>query len=312
MVVWAPAGEPLGKGLLPPGVIDRLVRSDWSAGDPDPVYANWLCALLPYMEEEALYGQFDPSKPIGSTRNKIVRAAEVAILKCPSDAFNGADNHYQRSPAGAARDDGYARGNYAMNAGTNKSCLMGVSAPWAPPENPCADGFWVDNLDLLKRTRQVWGSGIGGVNKRLSFKSFNRGLTTMVAVDEIRAGVTDKDPRGAWAIGLVGASATAGHGVYADAGSPNNPSEKSDTLAGCSEVRTAVGGPPALASMGMGCVEWQLPGANFEAGSRSMHPGGVNVLMLGGSVHFVENGIDEQVWHNMHRRDYNGQLDLPF
>jgi hypothetical protein len=312
LVIWKPAGEPLGEGVLPPCVVDRLVRSDSSTNQRDPVHGNWLCALLPYLEEQALHSQFDSTTSIGSARNKNVRAMDVAILKCPSDAYNGSDNHYQRIPAGGTPDEGYARGNYAMNAGTNKSCLMGISAPWAPPEEPCTDGFWIDNPNLRTSTRQVWGSGIGGINKSLSFKNFARGLSSMVAVDEIRAGVTGADPRGAWAIGLVGASATAGHGVYADAGRPNNPSPKSDTLAGCAEVRAATGGPAALASMGMGCVEWRVPGSNFEAGSRSMHPGGANILVLGGAVHFVENAIDEQVWHNMHRRDYDGQLDLPF
>jgi prepilin-type processing-associated H-X9-DG protein len=176
----------------------------------------------------------------------------------------------------------------------------------------CTDGFWIEGDNLKTNVRAVWGSGIGGTNKSLAFRAFPRGLTTMVAVDEIRAGVNSLDPRGVWALGFVGASTTAGHGIYRKCGRPNNPSIESDLVANCERVRALAGGSEALAAMGMGCKTWFTSSVSFEAGARSLHPGGVNLLMLGGSVHFVSDDVGEQVWHNMHRRDYKGQLDLPF
>jgi prepilin-type N-terminal cleavage/methylation domain-containing protein/prepilin-type processing-associated H-X9-DG protein len=311
MVIWRPAGEPLGEGIIVPGVIDRLVRDD-AAGQPDRVYANWLCMLLPFLEESALHSRIDFSVPIGDSRNAAARATDLPVLLCGSDGYNGSDNHYQRIPEFGSADEGYARNNYGMNFGTNDACLVGDIAISPMPTGQCTDGFWVDGSDFKTNTRRVWGSGIGGVNMSMSFKSFSRGLSTMVALDEIRAGVNAFDPRGVWALGFVGASATAGHGKYANAGRPNNSSVDSDRIANCEKVRMMAGGAAGLAAMGMGCNPWKIPGCNFEAGARSLHPGGANVLMLGGSVHFIEDGIDEDLWHNMHRRDFRDPLELPF
>lgn len=312
MVIWHPAGEPLGDGQIPPGVIDRLMRSDGVSTAEDRTYANWLCMLLPLVEETALYAQLQTSVPIGHSRNIAFRSKEVRLFKCPSDAYNSSDNRFQRSVMLGNADEGYARGNYGLNMGTNRSCLMGLYAPWFTPGSPCKDGYWVDDLNLKSRTKRVWGSGIAGINKSFSLREFHRGLNQMVAVDELRAGVNQADVRGTWALGFVGAAATAGHGTYTHAGKPNNRSIDSDSIANCRQVQAQAGGAELLAEMGIGCTEWRVEGSNFEAGSRSMHPGGVNLLMLGGSVHFVEDSIDADVWHNLHRRDFAGQIDFAF
>lgn len=312
VVVWQPAGEPLGGGVLPPGTIDRRLRDDQPSTGPDRAYAGWLCMLLPFVEESAVHAQMDFSVPIGEARNMRARSMDLALLKCPSDPYNGGDNHFQRFIAPDALDDGYARGNYAMNAGTNESCLMGDFSKTTQPFKTCTDGFWAEGSNLATNVRRVWGSGIGGVNTSMPFRAFPRGLTHMVALDEIRAGVNRFDPRGVWALGFVGASVTAGHGIYAHSGGPNNPSVESDVIANCAKVRSLAGGDGGLASMGMGCRTWPVDGASFEAGARSMHSNGVNILMLGGSVHFIDATIGPELWHNIHRRDYAGQLDLPF
>lgn len=309
MIIWQPAGEPLGEGFVAPGVIDRLVRDTGDAEGPDRTYASWLSMLLPYCEASAVHAQIDFSLPIGHARNRIARGTDIPMFKCPSDTFNGADNHYQRISSLQLPDEGYARSNCAMNSGTNESCVMGVF-PIVTPDGKCSDGYWIDAKDI-RNARRVWGSGIGGVNKSMSFSDFPRGLGMMVAVDEIRAGVTPSDPRGVWALGFVGASATAGHGLYRRAGGPNNPDPESDVIANCEKVQSQVGGSNALAAMEMGCNTWRIPGASFEAGARSLHPGGVHLLMLGGTVHFVHNDIDAKLWHNLHRRDATGPLDLP-
>lgn len=310
LMVWEPSGEPLGAGILPPGIIDRLVTSPPSDTQEDRAYSNWLCMLLPYIEEAVLATTIDASVPIGHPRNMSARATDLPALKCPSDPYNNV--HYQRSSEIGAVDEGYARCNFGMNFGTNQSCLMGDFPVPGPPYVACTDGYWVEGDDLETNVSSLWGGGIGGINKSMAFQEFPRGLSMMVAIDEIRAGVNSSDPRGTWALGFIGSSATAGHGIHRSAGGPNNPSVESDLVANCSIVQELVGGAEVLAAMGMGCNSWFVPSASFEAGARSLHPGGVNVLMLGGSVHFVVNEVDADVWHNMHRRDYVGKDHLAF
>jgi len=311
LLLWQPAGEPLGMGILPPGMIDRLV-TEKPAGEPDRLYSNWLSLLLPFIEELNVQLNGDPALPISDARNIAVRSADLPILKCPSDPNNVPENHYQRITTMGTADEGYARGNYAMNFGTNASCLMGFKIPGSPYGDDCTDGYAVEGDNLRTNVRAVWGSGIGGMNKSMALRAFPRGLTTMVAVDEIRAGVNPIDPRGTWALGFIGSSGTAGHGIHRQAGRPNNPNPKADLVANCGRVHKSVGGADVLAGMGMGCNDWLAKSASFEAGARSMHPDGVNLLMLGGTVHFVMNDVDADIWHNMHRRDYTGVLDGSF
>ena len=67
-------------------------------------------------------------------------------MKCPSDPANGADNHFQRAGLDAI-DAGYARGNYAINGGTNRRCLMRLSKR----TTTCTDGIQVDGTDSALR-----------------------------------------------------------------------------------------------------------------------------------------------------------------
>ena len=42
---------------------------------------------------------------------------------------------------------------------------------------------------------------------------------------------------------------------------------------------------------------------NFQATARSQHADGVNVMMVDGSVKFVSDNIDQNLWHVMHSRE---------
>jgi hypothetical protein len=208
-------------------------------------------------------------------------------------------------------DSGYARGNYAMNGGTNDDCLMRLSAKKVAI-GACKDGFQVDGTNLTTNTRQVWGSGIGGVNKSFAYREFTAGTDKAVAIEEIRAGVNSFDPRGTWALGFAGSSMTAAHGIYGKASGPNNAGPESDAITGCTRVQQRTSAAE-LAQLGMPC-QAKTPTIlefNLRATSRSAHPGGVNLLMMGGSVHFVLDDIDAKLWHNLHKRNRDSQIEFP-
>lgn len=303
-VTWAPAGEPLGGGFAPPGTIDRVSLGLSPAPQPDRLYANWLIALLPFTEQQTLHSRFDLRRPLADPANQTARATEVALLKCPSDAANGPNNPFRRGGVGYPEQH-YARGNYALNGGTNRRCLMQLSNMWPP--GSCTDGFQANGTNLLTDTSQVWGSGIAGVNKWFRFADFPNGLSKTVAVEEIRAGVHPLDRRGVWSLGFPGSSTTIAHGMSGNRG----PNAGADSIQGCGDVLDAV---PDLAAQGMPCT--RAPDASEDisqqATARSMHSGGVNLLMADGSAHFVDNAIDAHIWQQMHKRDNQMAFELPF
>jgi len=134
------------------------------------------------------------------------------------------------------------------------------------------------------------------------------------AYDELRSGIHQADPRGTWALGFIGASGTARHGMLAfpknDGGGPNNSVADSDDIVGCTAIETALG-VDVVAKLGMPCLAISNE-TNNQATSRSMHAGGVHVLMLDGSVHFVSDLVNLDVWYNMHRRNSPEAFELPF
>src|SRR5690606_21228850 len=123
--------------------------------------------------------------------------------------------------------------------------------------------------------------------------------SNIIAVEEIRAGIHPVDSRGVWALGQIGGSLTAGHGVYGDDGSPNHTFSRADDITGCEQLHDLLG-PGRLAETGMTCC-WYI-NVNRQATARSLHRGGVQTLRLDGSLRFVENGIDPVVWHTLHSR----------
>lgn len=293
MVIWSPAGEPQGMGLVPIGVIDRIAKHSGA----DTIYANWLIALLPFLEEQSTYDAFDLKQPMSAYANQTPRTLSIATFNCPSDFYNRADNQFERGLAAGYGGNQYARGNFAINVGPDRLCIR----PGTLAE-PCFDGFTAPG-NLLKNNSQLWGSGIAGVNRTFAPAAIKDGLSHTIAVVEIRAGIDPLDPRGVWSLGQVGSSATARNGKFEGASRPNhlNPSEE---FIGCTKL-TEKYSEEGLLNLEMPCSVPQsltLEG-NAQQTARSLHRYGVNVMLCDGSVRFIEDEVDILVWHGMNTRD---------
>jgi len=197
--IWVGRGEPYGAGLLPIGTFDRVAVGLSPASEPDRLHANWMMLLLPYLEQSAVHDAFNLDVAVDDPVNGSARTTLLSVVMCPSDGNN--DVFYERALLAGTQGHTYARGNYAMNMGPNAPCFTF--------DPTCPDGFHSDTNDLINTNSKVWGSGIGGFNVSFGFKDFTRGLSNMIAVDEIRAGIEPLDPRGTWALGMTGASITA-------------------------------------------------------------------------------------------------------
>lgn len=281
--IWSGRGEPYGNGILPLGAFDRVALGISPGTEPDRLHANWVILLLPHLEQTPLYEAFDLHRPVDDDVNREARRTVLSVMKCPTDTF--ADTVYERALQDGTRGHTYARGNYALNIGPNPACFV-----FQPH---CPIGFHTGTDDLVNTNATLWGSGVGGFNVSARFRDFPGGLSNMVAVDEIRAGIDPIDPRGTWALGMVGASMTAVHGP--------GPKRHQDGIVSCTPLTLSYS-QTALERLGMPCTDSPIP-SNFAATARSLHPGLVHTLRLDGSVHAVAEGVDTDVWIRMHSKD---------
>ena len=244
---------------------------------PAQIGPNWAVRTLPYCEQQAVYNLLDNSvfvtggsagkgpAQMSHANNAPVRKAQLDVFRCPTDSYNAMP---MLMGAGAAATE-WARGNYAANAG-NGPLLNRADGIFGP-----TSGGW---LEPKRR-------GVIGPNVAARLKELTDGTTNTILLSEVRAGVTQGDQRGAWALGQAGASVLFWFGTTGDAAGPNVCRENSDDVNG-----------PATADLPL-LIQECMPDYvqdNWadQATTRSMHADGVNTGMADGSAHFISNSVD--------------------
>lgn len=245
--------------------------------------ANWVIEILPFLEELALYKQFDLSVSPADAKNAQARSARLGVMLCPTDVFNGSPFMGSQGTQSGRFGDNWARGNYGCNSSLwfcgregspgNEWYSGSTAAGWADP------------------TRR----GVMGINTAVRSSQITDGLSKTCLLGELRAGIAAIDPRGVWALGNAASSSLWAHGgSFGDAYGPNCLEPRSDDIANCAQLQAQFGGEAALAAKGMGCWD-SLVAANVEqweqGGARSMHSGGVFVSMADGSVRLITENI---------------------
>ncbi|MBN2477256.1 MAG: DUF1559 domain-containing protein [Pirellulales bacterium] len=277
---------------------------DAKSADPDVcddannalLWENWAIEILPYMEEQATYDMFDLSQPITADVNADARMVNVAVMICGADSYSQVPMNPQGG-TGAMTNLGttvWARGNYAANGGL--ACLSYSNpapsgAYWSPT------GLWYDSGNTQTNSRGLPTNrymGVMGANIALSIPDVKDGASSTILLAEIRAGLSEADPRGTWAMSGAGASAVWGHGSHpatASCNGPNDAGADSDQIWGCQAVESDMGAERVTA-LRMGCIESHA--GMSRATARSMHEGGIQALFVDGSVHFISDGINSE------------------
>ena len=256
---------------------------------------NWALLVLPYLGRSGPSDEFRRGLPVMAPVNEAARLEQVPEFLCPCDAFNRADNFYTFQP----QDDRppiarFARGNYAINGGTHSLKFV--------PEGttqPHGDGLRLVLGDGPAAFKLV-GNGVAGINAAFRLSDFVNGQSTLVAAEEIRAGIHPLDIRGVWALGQIGSSITWGHGAAGDDCGPNNQSERADDILGGGRLHNLLG-EERLRALGMPCVSYV--DRCQQATARSLHANGAHVLFMDGAVRFVGDHVSPGVWHVMHSRE---------
>jgi prepilin-type N-terminal cleavage/methylation domain-containing protein/prepilin-type processing-associated H-X9-DG protein len=291
-------------GKFPPGVLIPWARVDDGANTQayGPFGPNWAVFLLPYIEEQNLYNQANPASFPGIAVTKGMTPAydkvnnswrsivstPIKSFLCPSDQRNQVlYNAVGQKPAPPAlpltTQLGWARGNYAATAAFDDfdHTSGGHSYVYGGGGSPL---------------KGVSVGAVFAVNYGSKMADISDGTSNTIFFNEVRAGLSELDHRGIWAMGLPGASITnAGRQPYNP--SPNNPLGDSlgdgqgDELGDCN-LFTYLG-------IGrrdrMGC-QWDSSLNNDSAMARSQHTGGVNACFGDGSVKFIKQEITELAW----------------
>ena len=236
------------------------------------IYAchNWFESLMPYLEFQALYDQLDFDVWTNQGPNPgVILERELGNVTCPSDNYAGLLAH-RRFAASSAAEGSHIAGKYSSKS-------MGAS--YIPSAGPCDVGGCPINAWPDGRNCQSSNMGTGdidvpgmfsGGSKFYKFRDCTDGLSKTFMIGEALP---------SWRI----------HGMYFHSHRhlvtmnipPNywkiNPK-------GC---------PPELVSTKDGGI----PGChNFMSGYNSYHPGGVQITMGDGSVHFINELIDYRTY----------------
>ena len=272
-----------GHEILPPACTPSGTapnkRTNVAAMTPSNQRENWVIHILPYMEQTALADEINAylkgnTKSLGDTFSDItgkpsmatIRARELQTLMCPSDRNNRI----------AFIDDSgnsWGRGNYAANIGTGKADDMSNISWWAKPN----------------------AKGVMGPRMSVQITGIKDGASNTILLTEIRSGINSSDPRGTWALGGAGPSATSKNGFLGgEAYGPNaadpNQIGKGDTIYNCNTGKMGMD-VKERTRIGMPCTDGSS--SNIQATSRSLHPGGVNVAFVDGNVRFISDSIGQ-------------------
>jgi prepilin-type N-terminal cleavage/methylation domain-containing protein/prepilin-type processing-associated H-X9-DG protein len=261
-------------GAFPPGAsFPRSEQAPWTTAEFGP---NWVIRILPQLEYDGLYKSFDLTKSISDPANAEARATPVSTMLCPSDTYNSKPYN---PVAQKAEGLNWARGNYGANGSIEFLFFDGMGTSFIGPASP---GWQLS-----------WLRGVMGINEASAPEQIIDGQAFTCLFGELRAGLVPVDRRGTWALGSCGASMMWGHGSADDHG-PNNPAALADDTQDCAEMETMVSADYITAE-NMGCDD---AGANVQATARSLHPGGVNICMCDGSIHFISDNINcSTTWH---------------
>jgi prepilin-type N-terminal cleavage/methylation domain-containing protein len=253
--------------------------------DANSSQLSWIVRILPYIEQQQLFNQFNLKQSFATYRSQNVSTtptpelAQPGILLCPSDDARGRMFAFQGRTGVSTGNRTFGKGNYVAYASAEHiSCQL-----FAP-------GSLLNEPNPLER--------------------ISDGTSNTVMLTEVRTRDHLEDPRGAWAIAWTGTSVlgadvhgdsltricgvpaatrpiynpTTTHGEYAllpNAPVPATTTGAKDNLDVCPE-------PAESDLLGMPCRVRD----DTTASPRSMHPGGVLGAHVDGSTLFIRNEVD--------------------
>jgi prepilin-type N-terminal cleavage/methylation domain-containing protein/prepilin-type processing-associated H-X9-DG protein len=264
-------------GWLPPagayGPIHEAVRwnsAHWRLELRSGTNHSWLARILPQLELQTLYDQFDVKVHVAKNLSQ-PQAQQPETLLCPSDDARG--RHFAWSEPDSERTYPFGKSNYA-----------GFVGP-----------FHIDDLYTF--------GALNLYGQRL--KDVTDGVSRTALASEVRTRDHDRDQRGVWALPWSGSSLLSfdahptWYGRLQEADPPGNfdfsNASLGQTQVPNSKTPDVLYECPDLAAEQIERMPCTDSRGYISAAPRSNHQNGVNSVYLDGSVHFLHNDIDEHV-----------------
>ncbi|HEX3146939.1 MAG TPA: DUF1559 domain-containing protein [Gemmataceae bacterium] len=270
-------------GLPPNGVFTyngsaMVQRSPWSA----------IARILPFIEQESLFRNVDLTQPYST--QPFVTSKRVATYICPSEV----------NDKGSGTDPTYGNKNWTLNYAVNL-------------------GSWA--VLTSKTTGMQYGDGAFGPNIGRRFADFTDGMSNTLAMSEVKgytvrmtgASTGTYNPPPAPPASAAGGPPFGVPGMSASAVDPAKMTHAEWVDGKVHETGfTTVFTPNTKVNVVSGSATYDVDyisatesslGDTFAAvTSRSFHPGGVNVLLMDGSVRFVRDSISLATWRALGTR----------
>ncbi len=242
-----------------------------------------LLAMLPYLDQAALYNQFNQNYRVDFTdaakncNNGVLRSTPLAVFKCPSDL------QYSGAPGC----------NYGGSAGAH---------PFWPTGNSDAKG-------LFRR-----GAGGGNAATSITIAEVQDGTSNTIAFMELVVGDNSNSSFNKFTDMAAGVSSNWPNdtGWWTEAQVQTYGAGCETAAAVSSTQYSNAGAHWAQGLTGMTILNtlappnWKYPSCNFTTGSvadgkgvyaaRSRHTGGVQILMTDGAVRFASENINLSTW----------------
>lgn len=224
---------------------------------------SWLVLILPFVEQKTLHDRYDfrLTRSRDGVNAEVVRV-EIPTYRCPSDDLG--------QPPWNNSGVLFARGNYGANGGAGNI-------------------FSRSNFDNLGEER---GPFHLGRHYGAAISAIRDGTSNTIMIGEILAGDRSGDVRGAWAYPS---------GAYITGGSPHYSSPRyllkpngialDDTQCDRPAFCSAANEDRQLRCFSGGSRAFQT--------ARSRHPGGVQAAFCDGSVRFVRDTIELDMWRRL-------------
>ncbi len=246
-------------------------RKTFPVGSFGCCWGSWLVAILPYVEQQPLYQQYDQngkwdipdnSYRYAGSRNLAVTKQRLACYTCPSDTPSEDDNW-----------SGITSHNYGVNYGNTGFVNRSYIGPDADAEaNVSGVLFRGAPFTIGDSTKRQQAFGIASITDGTS--------RTLMVAELVQGHGHDLRGFSWWAFG-------SGFMAYL-APNTNEPDVMQDaTYCNSTHPRN----PP--------CIGPHTQSMPMTWAARSRHPGGVGAAMCDGSVDFFSENIDINVWRAM-------------